>query len=1198
MISFALSGPAEWCGGIGVVSDTDPADNYILSTNLPVECGVNRVLVRSTANAGTVTLIASSPGLTSAATNLNTIPFAVTNGLSTVLPGDGLLPNYSRGPTPATPSYQVLRVAVPVAGIADGASSANLTNTIDDDETTSWTSSSTLGLNWIEFTLSRTATISQVVVKFSTAPRAAYPLSVQVNGTTVYTDTVPGTMGYATIDLLPAAGNTVRISRTDAHSFSIAEVEFYEAATAGSVPPPAAPSGLSATPSPTQINLTWTDNATNETGFRIERSTDGVYFNQMLYPLANVTNFVDGGLVPGTTYYYRVRALNSSGISGYAAASAATPYGPPPIPSGLTAKAGDGVVTLNWNAALGVTGYNVKRSTNSGGIYATVASPTANTYLDTGLANGTNYFYVVSSTNPSGESSNSAPASATPVAMSIYEAEDAILNGVGVANNQSGYSGTGFGDYQNSSGDYIEWNINAASNATYGVAFRYALASGSRPLQLTVNSVMVASLDFPSTGSWTTWRNITNNTALIAGNNTVRLTDIGSSGPNVDYLQRLAPAATPPPPAGTNLVWSGAISTAWDTTTGNWLIGASAALYTNGSSVTFNDTAVNATVTIAAPVSPGAITFSNSTLNYTVSGTGGGGLAGTTGLTKTGTGVLTLSGTNTYTGNTTVLGGNLTISGGTINAPSSTILVGNGATGVSFNMTGGTITANTLNVAPNAGSTGDSASITGTASAAFASVNLGSANNTVGNLTINTTGTVNLGNFTGSKDLQGTGPNTGGGLIINAGTVTATNVLVQNPGNLAADLNINGGSLNIVGTSGAFKVGNGNSIRGGWLTMSGGSLTYLGTDGLLLNTSSGTVNGANIKDATSVATLTGVTLNQINATGAMSWLIVSNGATLYLGSIGLVANQPGANVFASLANATIGAVTNWSSVAPMTLTGTATFQAADAANIAHNISLGGILSGSGALTKTGGGTLTLTGTNTYSGATTINAGKLLVNGVLAANGAVTVASGGTLGGSGTISGATIVQSGGTLSPGNSPGTLTFSNSLTLNSGGTSIFEISKSPFTNDVAKVLGALTNGGTLIVTNIGVAALANGDSFKLFNAASYSGSFASVILPSLSAGLAWNANALNTNGTLSVVVVAKPYIASAAISGNGFAFTGTGGVANANFYLLGSTNLSTPLTNWLQLLTNQFDNNGNFNFTNPLNPNSPQSFYRLQLP
>jgi len=82
------------------------------------------------------------------------------------------------------------------------------------------------------------------------------------------------------------------------------------------------------------------------------------------------------------------------------------------VPSGLSAKAGRSQVTLNWNASVGTTSYNVKRSSASGGPYALVASTGATGYTDEGLAGGT-YYYVVSGVGPSGESVNSIEVGAT-----------------------------------------------------------------------------------------------------------------------------------------------------------------------------------------------------------------------------------------------------------------------------------------------------------------------------------------------------------------------------------------------------------------------------------------------------------------------------------------------------------------------------------------------------------------------------------------------------------------------------------------------------------------------------------------------------------------------------------------------------------------------------------------------------------------
>jgi len=89
--------------------------------------------------------------------------------------------------------------------------------------------------------------------------------------------------------------------------------------------PPAAPTGLVATAaSDTEINLTWTDNANNESGFEIERSPDGSTWALHATVGANTTSHSDTGLTPNTTYYYRVRATNASGDSAYSNVASAT----------------------------------------------------------------------------------------------------------------------------------------------------------------------------------------------------------------------------------------------------------------------------------------------------------------------------------------------------------------------------------------------------------------------------------------------------------------------------------------------------------------------------------------------------------------------------------------------------------------------------------------------------------------------------------------------------------------------------------------------------------------------------------------------------------------------------------------------------------------------------------------------------------
>jgi fibronectin-binding autotransporter adhesin len=277
---------------------------------------------------------------------------------------------------------------------------------------------------------------------------------------------------------------------------------------------------------------------------------------------------------------------------------------------------------------------------------------------------------------------------------------------------------------------------------------------------------------------------------------------------------------------------------------------------------------------------------------------------------------------------------------------------------------------------------------------------------------INTSGSVALGAMYVVRDYGA-----GNGLIISNGTVTAASVTIEgnsdHPGNFA----MSGGSLTIgnSGSSGAFEVGQGG--EGGVMTMTGGSLTYAGLDGLLLSTGAVTTT-ASISSGT--ATLTGITLNAGNGAVTTS-LTLSGGATLYLGSVGLVENQPaGSNVTSSFGTATVGATAAWTTVTPITLSGVTTFQTADASGAPHNITLAGGLSGGGSLTETGSGTLILGGANTYTGATNVLGGVLEITGSLTntssltiANGAVCYLANGTLSVSGGITNNGILKLSGT-----------------------------------------------------------------------------------------------------------------------------------------------------------------------------------------
>jgi len=180
-----------------------------------------------------------------------------------------------------------------------------------------------------------------------------------------------------------------------------------------------------------------------------------------------------------------------------------------------------------------------------------------------------------------------------------------------------------------------------------------------------------------------------------------------------------------------------------------------------------------------------------------------------------------------------------------------------------------------------------------------------------------------------------------------------------------------------------------------------------------------------------------------------------------------------------------------------------------------------------AITKVGSGTLTLADAASYTGSTTVNGGTLLVDGSTATGSVVTVNNGGVLGGTGTT-GTVTIAAGGTLAPGNGGiGTLT-SSSATLALSGTANMEINKTTGTSDKVQGISTLTYGGTLNVTNL-AGTLVAGDTFTLFAATTYAGSFATINLPALPTDLLWNTANLTTNGTISVYDI-PPTVATAA--------------------------------------------------------------------
>lgn len=573
--------------------------------------------------------------------------------------------------------------------------------------------------------------------------------------------------------------------------------------------------------------------------------------------------------------------------------------------------------------------------------------------------------------------------------------------------------------------------------------------------------------------------------------------------------------------------WTGTAGATWDAaTTANFasnLFNAALATTNFGAAkaplkaVTFGDAYWDNSATVAVTqntiniagggVSTGTVLFQNTgALSYTVNSSDALGITGTTAVAITGGGTVTLGGTHSYTGATTVSNGTLKAGASTtfnntsaLNLASATSVLdlnGNNAAFTALSgVAGGKITDNsasagtsTFSFANAAGGVDVNIANGATRAVALRVTNqnggflLTNASNTfTGGLVLaNSTngtrmapGTITAGAYGTGAITVGEAPTDKAGIFFATANQTLANPIIANTG-LGTDR---------VGT---FRVATTGITLSGQLTAGLADVTF-STNETGSVTATGKITGTNglkLLSHTLGGTLLTVTLNNPAQNNDYSGNTTINdnpqvgrSYTLALGAANQIPNGTGkGNVIINTNNTGVGRLNLGGFNETINgLDGTGTVDGVSGAPILTlgdgnaNGSFGGTIvntAGSLALTKTGSGTQTLGGANTYSGPTLVNEGRLFVNGSLAAASSVTVASGATMGGTGIVNGAVSVASGGRIESGtgSAAGTLTLA-SLALGStaGDTSILNLR--PFASPAVNVTGTglfIPNGGT----------------------------------------------------------------------------------------------------------------------------------------
>ncbi len=220
-VTFRLEGPAEWRGGLAKGDG-----NCVLSTTLPVECGVNRALVRSLTEAGTVRVIAEAEGLAPQTIEWESKPVKVSNGLSTEHQRD-VLPSYlGRGETPSTPSYTDLKCTIAVKNVTAGCNNETARHSIDDNEETEWKNDGSSRTSWMTYEFAEPQRLDEVSIKFTGWRRRSYPIEIFADTTLVWEGKTPMSLGYVHLWVKPTVASkvTIRLKGTATESDAFGQI--------------------------------------------------------------------------------------------------------------------------------------------------------------------------------------------------------------------------------------------------------------------------------------------------------------------------------------------------------------------------------------------------------------------------------------------------------------------------------------------------------------------------------------------------------------------------------------------------------------------------------------------------------------------------------------------------------------------------------------------------------------------------------------------------------------------------------------------------------------------------------------------------------------------------------------------------------------------------------------------------------------